>query len=105
CLATRCQELARCHLVKARREAQEAQVFIVNHHLLLADLTLKEDGFGDVLGSADAVVIDEAHQLPDLAMQFFGANCSARGLTQVLSAVRAEAPAADSGLKFALAAV
>ncbi|MEJ0005520.1 MAG: hypothetical protein WDM77_03820 [Steroidobacteraceae bacterium] len=62
CLGTRCPEYGRCHLVKARREAQEAQVVIVNHHLLLADLTLKEDGFGDVLGTADAVVIDEAHQ-------------------------------------------
>jgi ATP-dependent DNA helicase DinG len=105
CLGTRCPDFARCHLVKARREAQEAQVVIVNHHLLLADLTLKEDGFGDVLGTADAVVIDEAHQLPDLAMQFFGANCSARGLAQVLNAVRAEATQPDSGLKFALSAI
>ncbi|HEY4340541.1 MAG TPA: ATP-dependent DNA helicase [Steroidobacteraceae bacterium] len=105
CLGQRCPEFGRCHLVKARREAQEAQVVIVNHHLLLADLTLKEDGFGDVLGSADAVVIDEAHQLPDLAMQFFGATCSARGLAQVLNAVRAEAVQPDSGLKFALSAV
>jgi ATP-dependent DNA helicase DinG len=105
CLGTRCPEFGRCHLVKARREAQEAQVVIVNHHLLLADLTLKEDGFGDVLGTADAVVIDEAHQLPDLAMQFFGANCSARGLAQVLNAVRAEATQPEGGLKFALSAV
>jgi ATP-dependent DNA helicase DinG len=105
CLGQRCPEYARCHLVKARREAQEAQVVIVNHHLLLADLTLKEDGFGDVLGSADAVVVDEAHQLPDLAMQFFGATCAARGLANLLNAVRAEVAAPDSGLKFALSAV
>jgi ATP-dependent DNA helicase DinG len=105
CLSQRCPEYGRCHLVKARREAQEAQVVIVNHHLLLADLTLKEDGFGDVLGAADAVVIDEAHQLPDLAMQFFGASCGARGLSQVLNAVRAEAASLDTGLKFALSAV
>ena len=105
CLGQRCPEYGRCHLVKARREAQEAQVVIVNHHLLLADLTLKEDGFGDVLGTADAVVIDEAHQLPDLAMQFFGANCSARGLSLVLNAVRAENMHPESGLKFALIGV
>ena len=105
CLGARCPEYGHCHLVKARREALEAQVVIVNHHLLLADLTLKEDGFGDVLGAADAVVIDEAHQLPDLAMQFFGASCGARGLSTVLAAVRAEATAADTGLKFALSAV
>ena len=105
CLGPRCPEYSRCHLVKARREALEAQVVIINHHLLLADLTLKEDGFGDVLGTADAVVIDEAHQLPDLAMHFFGASCGARGLTQVLNAVRAEGTPADTGLKFALSAV
>ena len=105
CLGPRCPEYSRCHLVKARREALEAQVVIVNHHLLLADLTLKEDGFGDVLGTADAVVIDEAHQLPDLAMQFFGASCGARALTQVLNAVRAEGTPSDTGLKFALSAV
>ncbi len=104
CLGQQCPEYGRCHLVKARREAQEAQVVIVNHHLLLADLTLKEDGFGDVLGAADAVVIDEAHQLPDLAMQFFGASCSARGLTHVLNAVRA-AGAESANIKFALSAV
>jgi ATP-dependent DNA helicase DinG len=105
CLSQRCPEYARCHLVKARREAQEAQVVIVNHHLLLADLTLKEDGFGDVLGNADAVVIDEAHQLPDLAMQFYGASCGARGIANVLNAVRAENAAPDTGLKFALSAL
>jgi ATP-dependent DNA helicase DinG len=104
CLGVQCPEYGRCHLVKARREAQEAQVVIVNHHLLLADLTLKEDGFGDVLGAADAVVIDEAHQLPDLAMQFFGASCSARGLTHVLNAVRAAGPE-SANIKIALSAV
>jgi len=105
CLGQRCPEYGRCHLVKARREAQEAQVVIVNHHLLLADLTLKEDGFGDVLGSADAVVIDEAHQLPDLVMQFYGASCAARSLATVLNAVRVEAPSPETALKFALSAV
>ncbi len=105
CLGQRCPQFSRCHLVKARREAQEAQVVIVNHHLLLADLTLKEDGFGDVLGTADAVVIDEAHQLPDLVMQFYGASCGGRALTQVLNALRAESKELQSGLKFALSAV
>ncbi|PSD48333.1 hypothetical protein C7E25_23465, partial [Stenotrophomonas maltophilia] len=44
----------------------------VNHHLLLADLALKQDGFGELLPGAQAFVIDEAHQLPELAAQFFG---------------------------------
>ncbi|MBV8497044.1 MAG: ATP-dependent DNA helicase, partial [Gammaproteobacteria bacterium] len=67
CLGVRCPEIGRCHVALARREALEADIVIVNHHLLLADLALKEDGFGDLLGSADAVILDEAHQIPDLA--------------------------------------
>ena len=63
--------------------AQEADIVIVNHHLLLADLALKEDGFGDILGSADAMILDEAHQLPDLATQFFGANFSSRRIERL----------------------
>jgi ATP-dependent DNA helicase DinG len=105
CLGQRCPDFGRCHLVRARREALEAQVVIVNHHLLLADLTLKEDGFGDVLGGEDAVVIDEAHQLPDLMMQFFGASVGARAVTQVTAAVRAENLPAATGLTAALRAV
>jgi len=74
CLGARCADIGRCHVVEARRKAIESDIVIVNHHLLLADLALKEDGFGDLLGAADAVIIDEAHQIPDLATQFFGAR-------------------------------
>jgi ATP-dependent DNA helicase DinG len=89
CLGARCEEFARCHVVAARRVAQEADVVIVNHHLLLADLALKEDGFGDLLGSADAVILDEAHQLPDLATQFFGASIGSRRIENVLKDISA----------------
>jgi ATP-dependent DNA helicase DinG len=68
----------------ARRRANEADLVIVNHHLLLADLALKEEGFGDILPSADAVILDEAHQLPDLAAQFFGSQFGSRAVEQVL---------------------
>jgi ATP-dependent DNA helicase DinG len=78
CLGARCPEIGRCHVVDARRKAIESDIVIVNHHLLLADLALKEDGFGDLLGAADAVIIDEAHQIPDLATQFFGARFGSR---------------------------
>src|SRR6478736_2646279 len=90
CLSTRCPEFARCHVVHARREALEADIVIVNHHLLLADLALKEDGFGDLLGSADAIILDEAHQIPDLATQFFGARVSSRLLETLLGELRTE---------------
>lgn len=84
CLGARCAELSRCHVALARRAAIEADIVIVNHHLLLADLTLKEDGFGDLLGSADALILDEAHQIADLATQFFGAEVGSRRIETLL---------------------
>jgi ATP-dependent DNA helicase DinG len=90
CLGTKCPELSRCHVALARRAALDADIVIVNHHLLLADLALKEDGFGDILGSADAVILDEAHQIPDLATQFFGANVSSRRIENVIRDTQAE---------------
>ncbi|MEP7243700.1 MAG: ATP-dependent DNA helicase [Gammaproteobacteria bacterium] len=94
CLGQRCGEFSRCHVVAARRVAQEADVVVVNHHLLLADLALKEDGFGDILGSADALILDEAHQIPDLATQFFGASVASRRVDNVVRDVQAELGAA-----------
>jgi ATP-dependent DNA helicase DinG len=78
CLGPECGAFERCHVVQARRDAQAADVIVVNHHLLMADLVLKEEGFGDLLPSADAVVIDEAHQLADVAAMFLGFVVSAR---------------------------
>jgi ATP-dependent DNA helicase DinG len=90
CLGARCPHIGRCHVVEARRRAIEADVVIVNHHLLLADLALKEDGFGDLLGAADAVIIDEAHQIPDLATQFFGARFGSRQVELLVRDARQE---------------
>ena len=64
CLGSRCAHYSDCHVLQARRTALEADIVVVNHHLLLADLALKEDGFGDLLPSVDAVILDEAHQSP-----------------------------------------
>lgn len=74
----------------ARREAQAAEIVIINHHLLMADLVLKEEGFGELLPGADAVVIDEAHQLPDVATQFLGLSVSSRQLQALARDVVAE---------------
>ena len=90
CLGNRCPEISRCHVALARRDALDAGIVIVNHHLLLADLALKEDGFGDILGTADAVILDEAHQIPDLATQFFGANVSSRRIENLLKDAQTE---------------
>ncbi len=96
CLGARCAEVSRCHVFEARRRAVESDVVIVNHHLLLADLALKEDGFGDLLGSADAVILDEAHQIPDLATQFFGTRLGSRQVELLLRDVRVELLAVSS---------
>jgi len=85
CTGARCAEYARCHVFAARRRAAQAELVVVNHHLLLADLALKEEGWGDILPSADAVILDEAHQLPDLATQFFGQQFGSRGIDQLLT--------------------
>ena len=74
------EDLADCFVHKARKKAQESDIVVVNHHLLCADLALKEQGFGELLPSANGFVIDEAHQLPDIAAQFFGRKLSSRQL-------------------------
>ncbi len=73
-------DLADCFIHGARKKAQEADIVVVNHHLLCADLALKDEGFGELLPSANAFIIDEAHQLPDIAAQFFGRKLSSRQL-------------------------
>lgn len=83
CLGGECRHFQECWVVRARREAQAAEVVVVNHHLYLADAALKETGFGDVLPGADAVIFDEAHQLPETAAQFFGSAVSSRQLVDL----------------------
>ena len=83
CLGQECPSFDECHLVNARRAAQAADIVVVNHHLLFADMALKEDGFGELLPAADAFIIDEAHQLPEVASSFFGQALSANQLLEL----------------------
>ena len=94
CLGQECAQFSRCHVFDARRNAQAADIVVVNHHLLLADLALKDEGFGDLLPGAEAVVLDEAHQVPDIAAQFFGQTWSVRQVQVLLRDVNAELSAA-----------
>ncbi len=80
CLGQECPLYEECHVLKARREAIAADVVVVNHHLFLADMALREEGFGELLPGADAVIFDEAHQLPELASHFFSTMLSSRQL-------------------------
>ncbi len=83
CLGTECPFWGDCFVVQARQRAQSADIVVVNHHLLLADLALKQEGFGEILPGAQAFVVDEAHQLPELAAQFFGEGLGARSLVEL----------------------
>jgi ATP-dependent DNA helicase DinG len=80
CLGQECPSHSDCYLLEARRRAQEADIVVVNHHLLCADLALKEEGFGEILPGADCFILDEAHQLPDVATSFFGLTVSGKQL-------------------------
>ncbi len=91
CLGSRCDDFEKCHVAQARRNAQAADIVIINHHLLFADFTLKEQGFGQILSGADAVIVDEAHQMPELAAQFFGTRVSTRQLQELARDVLLEA--------------
>ncbi len=90
CLGQKCPDWQACHLVEARRAAQAADLVVVNHHLLCADLALKDEGFGEVLPGADCMIIDEAHQLPDVAGAFFGMSVSGRQLHDLTRDVEIE---------------
>ena len=89
-----CEYFEQCFVSRMRREAEEAQIVIVNHHLFLADLALREAARGaSVLPAYDAVVFDEAHAIEDIATDFFGTRISsARVESLVRDAERTLAP-------------
>ena len=85
CLGAQCPRFSECFVYKARREAQAADIVVVNHHLFMADLAFRDDSIRDFLPTVDTVILDEAHQLPSIAADFFGASLS---LAQLLEAGR-----------------
>ena len=85
CLGQECAHVKECFVLAARREALQADVVVVNHHLFFADLMLKDDGMGELLPSCNTVIFDEAHQLPEVAGLFFGESI---GTGQLLDLAR-----------------
>lgn len=83
CLGSDCPYFKDCYVVQARRKAMEADVVVVNHHLFCADMAVKETGFGELIPEAELVIFDEAHQLPDIASQYFGQSLSSRQLFDI----------------------
>lgn len=76
CLGNRCRHIDACFVAKARRQAQQARIIVVNHHLLLADFRLREDALGVLLPEPDMVIVDEAHAFGEVALEAFGMTLS-----------------------------
>jgi len=72
CLGSECPKFGDCFVMKMRQRAAESELVIVNHHLLCADGSVRQSGFAEVIPETDVIVIDEAHQLEDVATQYFG---------------------------------
>ncbi|OIQ77144.1 putative ATP-dependent helicase DinG [mine drainage metagenome] len=85
CLGADCPDFKDCFVMKARREALAADVVIINHHLFFADLALRGEGVAELLPTADTLILDEAHQLAEIGVQFLGARC---GTAQVVDLAR-----------------
>jgi len=83
CLGKECPKYVDCFVSKARKKAMDADVVVVNHHLFLADLAIKETGFGELIPEAEVFIFDEAHQLPDIASQYFGQSLSSRQIQEL----------------------
>lgn len=90
CLGVECAHYQDCFVMKARKEAQQADVVVVNHHLFFADVALKDTGVAELLPSANTVIFDEAHQLPETATLFFGEDISTSQIMELCRDVLAE---------------
>lgn len=90
CLGSRCPNFDECPLYRARNYAQQADLVVVNHHLLFADISQREQGLPSLLPDADAVIVDEAHQIPSIARRFFGRSISSAQLIELCRDLRTE---------------
>ena len=91
CLGQECPSHKECFVMKARKEAMEADVVVVNHHLFFADVMLRDEGVTELLPACNTVIFDEAHQLPETASLFFGDSLSTSQLTELARDARLEA--------------
>ncbi len=99
CLGSKCPQFDDCYVRKARKAALDADVLVVNHHLFFADLVLKDEGFGRLLPGVDAIIFDEAHQMPEIASVFFGRSVSRKQIENLTRDVLAEEIKEKSGVK------
>ena len=80
CLGSDCAHFDSCFVMQARKQALEADVVVVNHHLFFADLVLRDEGVGELLPACNTVIFDEAHQIPATATVFFGESLASSQL-------------------------
>lgn len=90
CLGQDCPDIKDCFVMAARRAAMEADLVVVNHHLFFADVMLRDEGMGELLPACNAVIFDEAHQLPETASLFFGESISTAQLLELARDTRSE---------------
>jgi ATP-dependent DNA helicase DinG len=76
CTGQKCAEFQRCFITAMKQRAEEADLIIVNHHLFFADLAIRQEDFGSILPEYSAVVFDEAHEIEDVASDYFGRQIS-----------------------------
>ncbi|GMR14408.1 MAG: ATP-dependent DNA helicase [Gammaproteobacteria bacterium] len=98
CLGSDCPQFEECFVARARGAAQDADVVVVNHHLLFADMAIKQSGFGEVLPGASVFIVDEAHQAPETASQFFSTSLSSRQISDLCGDILVEAAETSGGL-------
>ncbi len=98
CLGSDCPLYDDCFVLKARRKAQSAEVVVVNHHLLFADMAIKQGGFGEILPNAEIVVMDEAHLAPDIATRFFSVSFSSQQVNNLVRDTLRDAASVQTGL-------
>ncbi len=90
CLGSNCDHFDKCFVMRARKQALDADVVVVNHHLFFADVALRDEGVAELLPKCNTVIFDEAHQLPDTASLFFGESVSTSQLLDLARDARIE---------------
>ncbi len=89
CLGGKCPDFSRCFVNQARQQALKADIVVVNHHLFFSDITLRTEGFGELLPDHEAVILDEAHTVADTATHFFGNSVSSFQLKELIADILA----------------
>ena len=105
CRGARCDTYRDCFITRMRQQAEGADLVVVNHHLFFADLAVKGTGFGEIIPTAEAVIFDEAHQIEDVATQYFGRQVSSgrvedlgRDLARHLRQAKVDEPSLERAL-------